>query len=64
LTDRLKDLNIETSNSILNIGGLFNVILIIVTKIILILAIKLILKTFELFKTVLKNAGERQLLRV
>jgi hypothetical protein len=61
LIDRLKDLEIETSNSILNIGGLFNVILIMVSKIILILAIKLILKTIENFKPGLKNAGERQL---
>jgi hypothetical protein len=44
LRDNLRDLEIETINSILNVGGLFNVILVMIGKILLLIIFNFFLK--------------------
>jgi hypothetical protein len=44
LKDNLRDLEIETINSILNVGGLFNVILAMIGKILIIIIFNFLLK--------------------
>jgi hypothetical protein len=46
LTDHLKDYGIETSNSILNVGGLFIVICSMVAKVILLFILRIVIKLF------------------